>query len=125
MAINKNNFKNAEGNYEAKNTLMDAVIDGVNRNEANISLLLPASAGVINMGPLEAGVVKSEQVSFPSSFASGKSITVVATPNTINPSSFSLSVPDVSVTGFTLNALSKSNRSTCWVYWVAIQRPSS
>lgn len=30
MAINKNNFKNAEGNYEAKNTLMDAVIDGVN-----------------------------------------------------------------------------------------------
>lgn len=39
MAIDKNDFKNAEGNYEAKNALMDAVIDGVNGNEANISLL--------------------------------------------------------------------------------------
>lgn len=34
MAINKNDFKNAEGNYEAKNALMDAVIDATNAHMA-------------------------------------------------------------------------------------------
>lgn len=48
MAINKNDFKNAEGNYEAKNTLMDAVIDGVNGNEAQLTNLGP------NVGTLDA-----------------------------------------------------------------------
>lgn len=40
MAINKNNFKNPEGNYEAKNSLIDVLVDGVNTNEDNISLLV-------------------------------------------------------------------------------------
>lgn len=34
MAINKDDFKNTQGNYEAKNSLIDALIDEVQAHMA-------------------------------------------------------------------------------------------
>lgn len=59
MAINKNDFKNAEGNYEAKNALMDAVIDGVNGNEAQLNTHMADYATFVNGGDVHTATLQN------------------------------------------------------------------
>lgn len=122
MAINKDDFKNAEGNYEAKNTLMDAVIDGVNGNEANLSVLLPCQAGAANFGAITASTTVELSVTFPRPFAAGKSVSVVATLNSLTVDLAVLSVANTTTTGFTVRAIPKTTQTSLWFHWIAMER---